>query len=522
MKTRNWIALPLAALLSAGGACAQQDTGKALLDLLVKKGVITQQEADSLEQQVAAQQAATPAAAPSASSAAAAPMPENVVTYNHAHGPLSFRLGGTDITPFGFLDLTGVYRSSLVGSGIGTSFGSIPYSNTNGSTIGPVSETRFSAQNSRIGLRTDTDVGGGTSVMGYTEADFLGNAANNVTSVSNSNTLRMRVYFVDVKNGPWEFVAGQDWSMLTPNRKGISALPSDVFYTQDMDTNYQVGLVWARQPRISVIYHASDEWTLGLSAENPDAYVGSAVTLPTTNFNANQVDISAGSNSSGTTNANSIPDFVGKVAYDTKVGNLPFHAEAAGLLSQFRINTYANSGVINGNATAIAGSGEFNTGLTILPNVQLIETALYGAGAGRYLSTGLAPDFVVKPADASGVYGVSPVHSYAGIAGLEWNVTPATLLFGYYGLVHVSQDYYQNGSSYLGYGQPGGSNSQNRLIEEYTVGANHTFWKDPRYGALQLILQLSYLDREPWYVASGSPSKAENTLFYFDVRYVLP
>ena len=47
-----------------------------------------------------------------------------------------------------------------------------------------------------------------------------------------------------------------------------------------MDTNYQVGLVWTRQPQIRVLYHPDDSLTLGLSAENPDQYVGSAEVLP--------------------------------------------------------------------------------------------------------------------------------------------------------------------------------------------------------------------------------------------------
>ena len=51
------------------------------------------------------------------------------------------------------MDFTSVYRSEATGSSIGTSFNSIPYSN--GST-GQLSETKFSAQNSRVGLRIDS------------------------------------------------------------------------------------------------------------------------------------------------------------------------------------------------------------------------------------------------------------------------------------------------------------------------------------------------------------------------------
>jgi hypothetical protein len=523
---KTWLrfAVPFGALLAASAAFAQQDTGKALLDLLVKKGIITQQEASDLQQQVASQPAPAAPAAPMAPAESAAPaaMPANVVTFSNAHGPLSLVFGKTSITPFGFLDMTGVYRSTLVGSGIGTSFGSIPYPNTNSTTIGPVSETRFSTQNSRLGLRVDSQIDD-VSVLGYTEADFLGNAANNLTTVSNSDTLRMRVYFVDVKKGPWELLAGQDWSLLTPNRVGLSPIPSDIFYTQDMDTNYQVGLIWSRQPQIRLVYHASPEWTLGVSVENPDQYVGSAVTLPTANFNANQLDISSGSNSSGTTNANTFPDLIGKVAYDTKIGDLPFHAEASGVVRQYQINTYSSGGAINSNQSATGFGGSVNANIAVLPTVHLIGNGYIGDGSSRYISTGLGPDFVVAPANAAGAYTISLEHSYAAIGGVEWAVLPTTSIAGYYGVTGFSKDYFQTGAtSYLGYGYPGSSNSNNKTIEEYTLDLTQTFWKSPSYGSLQMILQGSYLDRKPWYIATGSPSEAKDSMFFFDIRYNLP
>ena len=56
-----------------------------------------------------------------------------------------------------------------------------------------------------------------------------------------------------------EFLAGQSWSMLTPNRIGISALPGDLFYSQVIDINYMAGLTWTRQPGARILYHPSDK-----------------------------------------------------------------------------------------------------------------------------------------------------------------------------------------------------------------------------------------------------------------------
>ena len=89
--------------------------------------------------------------------------------------------------------------------------------------------------------------------------------------------------------------------------------------------------------------------------------------------------------------------------------------------------------------------------------------------------------------------------------------------------MHFGQRYNKlsNGTS-VGYGFPGSANTNNKTIFEYTLANTYTFWKNPSYGALQLIGQLSYLEREPWYVAAGAPSKADATMVFLDLRYVLP
>lgn len=508
-------ALVAGALLAAGPAFGQQqtDTTRLLLDLLVRKGVISRQDADSLGSQV---QAAARADAAAYANPAAAPVPAGAVARgSDGNSPLFFRIGAAKFSPLGFLDFTGVYRSTLNGGDIGSSFGSIPYSNA---ATGQLSETRFSLKNSRLGLKVDSNVGD-TKVLGYVETDFLGNAATSINVASNSDVLRMRVFFVDLQKGQWEFLAGQDWSLLTPNRKGLSPLPGDIFFTQDVDTNYQVGLVWGRTPQIRAIYHADDEWTLGFSAENPDQYVGSAVVLPS-NLTSTEVD----NGSNGTATPNVIPDLIAKVAYDTKIaGDLPFHADIAGLYRYFKINTFATgASPINSNATASGYGASFNMNVSLAPNFQLIENAFTGKGGGRYISTGLGPDFIVTPADASGTDQIRTVQSYAGMLGFEWDAVPTTKIFGYYGQAHYGSQYAQSGSSYYGYGYPGSATTHNKLIEEYTLGLAHIFWKSPSYGDLKFLTQLSYLDREPWYVASGAPGKAHLGMIYADIRYDLP
>src|SRR6185312_12609562 len=280
-----------------------------------------------------------------------------------------------DFTPGGFLDFTTVFRSTDVGSGIGTNFAAIPYSNT---VAGRVTELRESAQNSRLTLK----VGGshdGTDVYGYVETDFLGNQPTNVSVSSNSDTMRLRVYFVDARHGGWEVLAGQDWSLLIPNKIGLSPTPSDLFYSQDMDTNYQVGLTWTRQPQFRVMYHASDNLTAGISLEQGEPYIGGSSGAPTVTLPGGASGPFAGQVNSGATNFSApgfTPDIIGKIAFDSAKGGHGVHLEVAGLERQFRIFNPATNLT---NHTA-GGGVSVNANAEVAPGLHLIATSFLGDG----------------------------------------------------------------------------------------------------------------------------------------------
>ncbi|MGH9611683.1 MAG: hypothetical protein ACRD4P_01235, partial [Bryobacteraceae bacterium] len=235
--------------------------------------------------------ASTTAIVPGGASAPMSLDPQKSAEDTHA-APLHFNIGNATFSPLGFVDLTQVIRSTNVGSGIGTSFGGIP---SNQSVAGKLSESRFSLQNSRLGMKIDSDVLG-AHVMGYLETDFLGNAPTNLVVGSNSNVLRMRLYWVDIRKDKFEFLGGQTWSLLMPNRKGLSALPSDLFYTQDMDTNYQAGLVWSRAPEARFIYHPNDNIAWGVSLAASEQYTGSGVVFPSALSAAYSTQFNTGGN----------------------------------------------------------------------------------------------------------------------------------------------------------------------------------------------------------------------------------
>ena len=95
--------------------------------------------------------------------------------------------------------------------------------------------------------------------------------------------------------------------------------------------------------------------------------------------------------------------------------------------------------------------------------------------------------------------------------------------YAYYGSVHYGKDTaQQSNGSYVGYGFTGSSSSNNKLVEEYTLGLTQTLWKSPSAGDLKLLFQYSYLDRDPWFVAANTPASAHLNMFYFNFRYDLP
>jgi polyhydroxyalkanoate synthesis regulator phasin len=517
-KLKRYICLCGFAIISSLSASAQQsDSNQLLLDLLVKKGILTQDEASQFNQLVKskalAQSANTSEKTVAVKSDTASPSQATITQVNTS--PLSFKIGIAEFSPVGFLDFTAVSRSTSSNGAIGSAFNSIPFSNTSSAQL---REFKFSAQNSRLGLKIDSKVDD-TKVLGYLETDFLGNAASTLNVSSNAATLRLRVYFADLKKGDWEIMAGQDWSLLTPNRRGISPMPSDIFYSMDIDTNYQAGLTWARQPQLRLTYHATKELTYAISAENPDNYTSGATTNPAGIPTSITSEIDANNN---TPNAPSpAPDFIGKIAYDTtELTGLPFHIEVAGLHSNFAINTYGPN--LNATSNASGNGAAASINFDIFKGLTFISTGFTSSGGGRYIQ-GMAPDFIVTNPDSSGAYGIKTVKSSSMITGLEYVINPSETIYGYYSSINIGNAQTISTTGVItGYGYTGSANSNNKNISEYTLGNTYTFWKSPTMGALQLMGQVSYVTRTPWYVAAGTPTNAKTTMIFANLRYLLP
>jgi hypothetical protein len=490
---------------------------------------------DALEESLRARTASVAASAPAEISAAATPavnstlaMPANPSSPGAApsaalaaspqgaqvpDSPLQLRIGSAYITPIGFLDFTSVWRSHVGGSGIGTNFAGIPYGNV---VTNNLTEFRLSMQNSRIGFRVDALVKG-AHVIGYMESDYLGNNPGNVAVSSNSNTLRSRLYWVDVLKDKWEVFGGQTWSLITPGRSGISPLPGNLFYTQNIDVNYQLGLVWGRIPEFRFVYHPTDKAAFAVALDSPEQYVGGSAGGPGITFpaalntpnNPFPGEVNTGGNT--LTVPNVAPDVIAKLAFDP---SSKVHFEVGGLERQFRVYDQLNG--IHYSKTG--GGGFLNLNVQLFPGFRVLTNNFYSDGGGRYIF-GQAPDLIVH---ANG--SLSPIHSGSSVSGFEFTHKNA-FLYAYYGGLYVQRNvaFDANGTSFIGYGVPtSSSGSQNRTVQEGTLGFNQTLWRDAKFGALNLMGQYSFLDRRPWAVASGASKLAHLNMVFLNLRYTLP
>src|SRR5215472_9420765 len=150
------------------------DQIKSLQDAITQQ----QKQIEMLQQQLAEQKDAqakmvnaTYTAPSTATTAAASDMQELP-----KESPLSFRIGGAEFTPGGFVDFENVFRSTNTTNVAATSFGAIPFSNT---VQGHLTEFRTTGQYSRLNLRIDTTFKE-NKVRASVEGDLNGNDPTNV------------------------------------------------------------------------------------------------------------------------------------------------------------------------------------------------------------------------------------------------------------------------------------------------------------------------------------------------------
>jgi hypothetical protein len=455
--------------------------------------------------------------------------------------PLSFRIGGTDFTPGGWVDFENVFRTTNTGNVTATNFWAIPFSNT---SAGHLTEYRSTGQYSRFNLKV-TGKYGENNVTGYVEGDFNGNDANSVFVTSNPHTFRLRLYWLDLRRGKLEILGGSTWGLQTPNRVGVSPTPADVFVTIGEDAQTHVGINYTRAAEFRAAYHINDNFVWAVALQNPQQFVGQGaeVIFPTA-FSGAPSNLSSQFDNANTPGVpNAFPDIITKAAFDKDLSGRHFHFEFGGLLTSAKITDIPTVTGATFVKHSKAGGGVLGgINVELLKGIRLVASGMYGPGVGRYI-IGMGPQAVVVPVAATaggtcvaGTTGgcdanISMVHAGDAIAGVEMQPLRNTVLGAYLGGAYFGRNAFPDLTSssvprpIIGFGGVGelpGNTVMNKSIGEATFDWTQTFWRNPQYGAVVMITQTSYVTRAPWFVVAGAPKNAHLMLGYLSVRYVLP
>ena len=164
-------------------------------------------------------------------------------------------LPGVKVTLGGFLAAETVWRSRNEVAEMGSNFGAIPYPF---SPLYNESEFHGSARQSRISLKAEGNIDQYQKLWGYYEMDFLGVGNTSNYNQSNSWAPRLRQVFFDYDNSftGFHFLAGQAWSLLTQNQRGIAATKENIPLT--IDASYVVGFNYTRNWQLRFVEQFND------------------------------------------------------------------------------------------------------------------------------------------------------------------------------------------------------------------------------------------------------------------------
>ena len=476
--------------------------------------------------------------------------PEEVFN-KQMESPITIRFRGINITPGGYAAAEFVRRSRALGADVSTPFNSLTMP---GASQSQLSEFFGSGRQSKTTVFVDGRVKN-VDLSSYVSADFLSAGVTSTSTSTNSYTLRLRQAWAQAKfdNG-WSFLGGQTWSLVTEDAKGI-APDDDMGKTNDVrpktiDPSYSVGFNFARQYGIRLTKSFGDKVAVAFAVENPQATL-------TTHGNASNYLLgeSGASNSYNTTatySFNPAPDIIAKVAFDPGFG----HYEVFGLLDRFTDRVFpcvefASRSALCTTTGATSATGAYNASKegggfgasarwTFAKHVVFGLKGFGGSGVGRYAPGGLSDASI----NADGT--IHLIKGFQGLSTLEWKSKKFDV-YSYGGIEYAARswgiDSIPSTPVEVGYGAPGFNNTgcytetgpgsggftpgtlskctgDTRALIEGTVGFWYRFYSGPR-GRFQYGTQYSYVTRNAWSGAGGSPNGLDGMVFT-SFRYYLP
>jgi hypothetical protein len=433
-----------------------------------------------------------------------------------------FHLFGVTITPGGFLAAEGLWRNHAQITDItDVGFGSIPALN---SSTAHTNELRFTARQSRVSALAEGQIDAQTIVSAYGELDFLGAANTANSNESNSYQPRIRQLYGTVDWNDWGFhiLAGQSWSLLTLQGKGIT--PRNEVIPATIDAQYVVGFTWARQPGIRLTYNYGPDFWLAVSAEQsqttgcPALTAGAAfppapgtVIVPTgltgISTTCNVQAQSGGLLDQVTTySLDHIPDGIAKAAWEPTILDRRIHLEAMGVVTDLynQVDIPITATTFNGINRDTAGWGV--GGGVIVPLwpklIDLQGSVLAGRGIGRYGSGQL----IDATFNADGSLRAIPEIMFLG--GATFHATPWLDFYAYGGMERQNATFIAtSATTQVGIGFPGAINNTGCFIIGGTCTAQtHDVWEvtggfwdtvySGAFGQVRAGMQYSFVQRD--------------------------
>ena len=411
-----------------------------------------------------------------------------------------FHLKGITITPGGFFAGEGFSRSRYQQSDVGSFFSGIPLGNN---PLHYMRETRLSARQSRFSGLFEGTINPKTLVTGFVEVDFLGNGSANSTE-SNSFDLRLRhAYFnTDWNNWGTHLLAGQTWSLVTSNLKGITT--RNELPPLTIDAQYVVGFVWKRQPQLRLVQNLGKLFTAAVSIENAQTtFGGTPCGTNLGNGVINQICFTPGIQTlPNITNfsLNNIPDVIGKLAFEDVFNNHRIHVEGFGLHRNFynRVRTTPNFNENHNTSAYGIGGGGY---IEVIPKtLDLQGNFLTGRGIGSYAS-GFLPDATLSSNGA-----LTAIPEVIFMTGAILHANSKLDIYVYGGKQQQQRKYFKVDQNYFGYGVPNANNTgctieygicdgNNQALWQVTTGLWNKFYQGD-YGDLRAGLQYSYTVRK--------------------------
>lgn len=189
--------------------------------------------------------------------------------------PGTFKVGQVRLVPSGFFETIGLVRSAETADNISTDFASIPLGKSSPDAL-------FSVRHSRLILRAEANLKR-YKLTGYVETDFL--------NPPSRFPWRVRQAFGQVERNGWQILAGQAWSLLRANQKGLSSY-EDLIDIDVIDPAYHVGLLGGRRRQVRLARNTGS-WTTAVSYE-AGRNVIAKVTRDSRLFHWEAVGLSAG------------------------------------------------------------------------------------------------------------------------------------------------------------------------------------------------------------------------------------